>query len=323
MSTMDHLNTVTLAAQVGGHAGVLTTEDGELLIKPALRQELAFYQQLQSDETLSVLLPYVPKFIGTLRLEGEVDESKPQEDGIAVKPFVDKADEHFMFWMRFEVLMGYSPNIMDIKLGTVLYDDGASPDKVARMIETAKKTTSLETGVRLTGFQVYDNLTGLAVNTPKSYGKSIKAAQLPEGIAKFFPIGIPPESSPESSSGLPAPLLQKILPGIREEVQEIRDVFAELELRMVGGSLLIVYEGDWKKAQEGVNRLEEDEAEDEEEVDEDEEDAENKPGPPYVVKLIDFAHTKVVPGEGPDKGVLLGMDTVLMLLDGRIKEIAQ
>lgn len=46
------------------------------------------------------------------------------------------------------------PNILDIKLGTVLYDPGASPEKVERMKKTAANTTSLETGVRLTGFQV-------------------------------------------------------------------------------------------------------------------------------------------------------------------------
>ena len=46
------------------------------------------------------------------------------------------------------------PNILDVKLGTVLYDDGASPEKRARMEKTARETTSLETGVRLTGFQV-------------------------------------------------------------------------------------------------------------------------------------------------------------------------
>jgi len=46
------------------------------------------------------------------------------------------------------------PNILDIKLGTRLYDDGASEEKKARMIQTAKDTTSFETGVRLTGFQV-------------------------------------------------------------------------------------------------------------------------------------------------------------------------
>jgi len=46
------------------------------------------------------------------------------------------------------------PNILDVKLGTVLYDDTAPPDKVARMEQAARNTTSFETGVRLTGFQV-------------------------------------------------------------------------------------------------------------------------------------------------------------------------
>jgi len=50
------------------------------------------------------------------------------------------------------------PNIMDIKLGTVLYDDSASPEKVERMKKTAYDTTSWETGVRLTGFQVREGI---------------------------------------------------------------------------------------------------------------------------------------------------------------------
>ena len=36
--------TRTLNSQVGGHAGVLTTEDGSLLIKVALSRELEIYQ---------------------------------------------------------------------------------------------------------------------------------------------------------------------------------------------------------------------------------------------------------------------------------------
>jgi inositol-polyphosphate multikinase len=46
------------------------------------------------------------------------------------------------------------PNILDIKLGTILYEDAASEEKKQRMIKTAKETTSLETGVRITGFEV-------------------------------------------------------------------------------------------------------------------------------------------------------------------------
>lgn len=46
------------------------------------------------------------------------------------------------------------PNILDIKLGTVLYDESASSEKRARMEKTARETTSGETGIRITGFQV-------------------------------------------------------------------------------------------------------------------------------------------------------------------------
>jgi 1D-myo-inositol-tetrakisphosphate 5-kinase/inositol-polyphosphate multikinase len=46
------------------------------------------------------------------------------------------------------------PNILDVKLGTVLYDEGASEEKRARMEKAARDTTTFETGVRLTGFQV-------------------------------------------------------------------------------------------------------------------------------------------------------------------------
>ena len=115
-----------------------------------------------------------------------------------------------------------------------------------------------------------------------------------------------------------------VIEAIRKYVATIRDAFAQLEIRTVGGSLLIIYEGDLERAKKGIDLFEEgvEEEEDEEEEEEEEEDEENtKPGPACLVKLIDFAHTKVVPGEGPDEGVLLGMDTTLRLLDGRIAQI--
>ena len=118
-----------------------------------------------------------------------------------------------------------------------------------------------------------------------------------------------------------------ILEAIRRRVATIRDVFARLEIRVVGGSFLILYESDLERAKQGIAIIEEEGAEDdddevdEEDEDEDEDEENPKLGPPRLVKLIDFAHTKVVLGEGPDKGVLLGMDTTLKLLDGRIAQI--
>ena len=145
---------------------------------------------------------------------------------------------------------------------------------------------------------------------------------MPDGIAKFFPI-----HSEQPPQGLPKEQLLSILEAIRRRVATIRDVFARLEIRVVGGSFLILYESDLERAKQGIAIIEEegaeddDDEEDEDEEDEDEDEENPKLGPPRLVKLIDFAHTKVVPGEGPDKGVLLGMDTTLKLLDGRIAQI--
>jgi 1D-myo-inositol-tetrakisphosphate 5-kinase/inositol-polyphosphate multikinase len=46
------------------------------------------------------------------------------------------------------------PNILDVKLGTVLYDEETPPEKRERMEKKARNTTSGEVGIRLTGFQV-------------------------------------------------------------------------------------------------------------------------------------------------------------------------
>jgi 1D-myo-inositol-tetrakisphosphate 5-kinase/inositol-polyphosphate multikinase len=136
---------------------------------------------------------------------------------------------------------------------------------------------------------------------------------LPDGISKFFPV-----HSEQLTQGLPKEQLLPVIEAIRKRVATIRDAFAQLEIRMVGGSLLIIYEGDLERVKEGIPLLEEGvEGEDDEEDEDDEEEEEDentKPGPACLVKLIDFAHTKVVAGEGPD-------DTTLKLLDGRIAQV--
>ncbi|KAJ7134847.1 hypothetical protein C8R44DRAFT_829198 [Mycena epipterygia] len=302
--------THALVSQVGGHANsVLTTEDDMLLIKQALPLELQFYQAVTAaaEPELDALRPYIPKFLGTLALEGELDTDKPASETTINSLVLENLAHPFV-----------KPNILDIKLGTVLYDESAPPDKVERMLKTAEATTSLKTGMRLTGFQVHDNTTGEAVRTPKAYGKSISAAQLPEGIARFFPIA----TADAPTQGLPAALLLQILELLREDVQDIRDALAVLEVRMVGASLLILYESDAARAEEGLKWMLNDQYEDEDEDDDDDDDEnEPKPGPPCDVRLIDFAHTRLVPGQGPDEGVLLGISTLLALLDERIAAV--
>ena len=282
------------------------------------------------------------------------------------------------------------PNIIDIKLGTILWDEDALPAKKERMQNAAKRTTSGETGVRLTGFQVcrgtltpmsvdaehscesllqvFGNTTPLPVIFPKSYGKTIGVSELRAGVARFFPISgslmsgsqilrihtstlhyrvhsdLPgAESGGRMDVGLPRTLLLPVLKSIRKGVQEIRDVLSAMEMRMVGSSLLIIYEGDWHRAEMGVQWLaeqaasatrdgrvdgggrefkevEEDDSEDDDESEDESEDERRGYKSPCVVKVIDFAHTRLKPGEGPDQSVLRGLETVLALLDGRIMD---
>ncbi|KIL64107.1 hypothetical protein M378DRAFT_78711 [Amanita muscaria Koide BX008] len=314
-----------LTSQVGGHQGVTTSDDDSLIIKPALPTEIAFYQALNSDPVLAPLRPFVPQFVGTLRLEGELIklDGDIEQNNIRPPPANEKSDELRCYISAVLENLTHrfiKPNVLDAKLGTVLYDEDAPLEKKQRMMETARKTTSFETGVRLTGFQVYDNVTNQPILTPKSYGKSIDKSQLPDGIARFLPVGGSKEEE-ASPCGLPVSLLLPIMQGIKEDIQEIRDVVASLEVRIVGGSLLVIYEADWERAEKGLKWLEEQDDEDEMDDDDEESEDEERGGPPYVVKLIDFAHTRLVPGKGPDEGVLTGIDTMIRLIDGRIKEL--
>jgi 1D-myo-inositol-tetrakisphosphate 5-kinase/inositol-polyphosphate multikinase len=120
---------------------------------------------------------------------------------------------------------------------------------------------------------------------------------------------------------------------------------------MPGESILIAYEADWQRAEEALKAHEarkqadaidqqsndvgvtdadqeqdaDGQAGDEEDEDDDDEDGDEEStprlGPAYAVKLIDFAHTRLKPGEGPDEGALVGLSTILKLLDGRIAQV--
>lgn len=75
----------SLTTQVGGHPGIATTEDGSLVIKPALPSEVAFYQLLATDPRLQGLNNFAPAFYGTLKLEGRLDDEAAGLDMSTIK----------------------------------------------------------------------------------------------------------------------------------------------------------------------------------------------------------------------------------------------
>ncbi|CCA70211.1 related to ARG82-dual-specificity inositol polyphosphate kinase required for regulation of phosphate-and nitrogen-responsive genes [Serendipita indica DSM 11827] len=357
---MSSSTSIPLTSQVGGHAGVRSSADGAQIIKPCLPAERAFYETVihAQDPAFALLAKHVPRFYGVAPAEadGGKDEyllaPRPAIASLRLGLILENLSHAFT-----------RPNILDIKLGTVLYDEHASEEKKQRMIKSAKETTSFDTGVRITGFQVYDTTTQSSINIPKDYGRALKVAQLPEAMARFFPIKTPlvalssptpeqeeyfpggPTQLEPSPAGTPPALLLPVLRGILGAIREIRTAIAGTELRMVGGSVLIIYEGDPTVLARALDAHEEAIIENvtEQSIQGKEEAKETittlvgavadpaaaQPSardgiiPAYAVKLIDFAHTKVEQGIGQDEGVVLGLDTTISLLEGRIKEVEE
>jgi 1D-myo-inositol-tetrakisphosphate 5-kinase/inositol-polyphosphate multikinase len=228
--------------------------------------------------------------------------------------------------------------------------------------------------------------------TPKSFGKTITAEEMPSGMVRFFPSpkdnvpslvlpATPPSSSTASETPIatstaatatlladsietdspalpiatysnhtiPPKTMLRVLALVDKQLSDLESVLSILEMRFVGASVLIVYEGDLARLEDALENWEskiheEDALKVEPEPDSDEEDemyeseSEDSDGsgdldgakedakmakkcPPVVVKMIDFAHTWIAEGQGVDEGVLKGLRTLRGLVQGRSKEL--
>jgi 1D-myo-inositol-tetrakisphosphate 5-kinase/inositol-polyphosphate multikinase len=190
--------------------------------------------------------------------------------------------------------------------------------------------------------QVYDSGSSTFIHTEKTYGKSLKPHDLPQAFARVFP-----NSSETSTQGVPPHLLQRLLDAMTDEVEWMEAVLEDVEMVMIGGSLLVIWEGDAatleraldaaEQLTEAMNRETEGDGSgvhgdaDDEEADEEEESSSDsdsndarkpkKLGPPFLLKLIDFAHSRLTPGGGNDQGVLRGLRTIADLLHKRADEV--
>ena len=187
--------TTPLSQQVGGHAGVHVTEDESLLLKPALPREISFYQlarDIADPATgLHALKPWIPKFFGLLNFEGKLADPVADLELGTAPAIIPAADAeapsmssdprnattpqtHAQMLVLQNLLYGYrKPCVLDVKLGTVLYDEDTPEEKKARMIKKAAESTSLQTGIRLTGFQVSMLPSGILREIMYAFDRSI------------------------------------------------------------------------------------------------------------------------------------------------------
>lgn len=320
----------SLNDQVAGHeASIYTVAGGALVVKSCSPSESGFYQNAlihqdavtskSQQELITRLKKYLPTYHGTVQLISDTDESTEKGEDFAV--------------VLENLTRGYKhANVLDIKLGKQLWDDTASEEKKKRLDEVAKTSTSAEVGLRLTGWQIWDNEKNDLMKVGKAFGKAAKVVQLPLGLQSFFGLATKEEAAQISNIAgeqvsavvLPEKSVERIIQdGVIPAMKEIIEIVKKLEWRIRGSSLLIVFEGD-KNELNKINAKSDLEA-GRGLIDTDQlVDTTNLNNATILkanssrlvdVRLIDFAHASFGKEKGADEGYLSGLQTTKELLE--------
>ncbi|KAI5843008.1 inositol polyphosphate kinase-domain-containing protein [Morchella snyderi] len=281
-----------------GHDGVLSDESGALVIKPCTAREVSFYESVAVHPELA---KWVPTFFGTLELSNSVPDGTTPSSNRNKSIVLQNTTHGFI-----------KPCVLDIKLGAQLWDNDAPQEKRDRLDAVSEKTTSKSLGMRIAGMKVWKRATegsevkGYYKVYDKSYGRTYTAETVIEAMREYF------------DSDISKSQMQLLAKRFKKEVAEIQAVLEGIESRMYSASLLFVYEGDGAALDEALKEEEENAKKPpktQEELDQEEEDeVETKEKKIEVVKLIDFAHATLTPGEGPDENALQGVRSSVKLL---------
>ncbi|KAI9197444.1 uncharacterized protein BJ171DRAFT_519546 [Polychytrium aggregatum] len=201
---------------------------------------------------------------------------------------------------------------IDLKLGTRLYDDDATPEKRARMIQHAQQTTSGAIGLRICGYKRFDLATQSHVVYSREAGRRLKPDTFYGDFESFF----------RSNDGGFVSL--DTLRGIRHRLCELQQTLRQTHVQLYGASVLILYDSgccfDVDPGQ--TSNLGEPNAPNQAaSADEPRPTQSRAPcpdqsaSPRYDVRLIDFAHARLKDGIGLDEGALLGVDHLIRFMD--------
>ncbi|KAF8932987.1 hypothetical protein BGZ58_006652 [Dissophora ornata] len=354
--------------QVGGHEGVLSLGDeNEIIVKPALPMEFRFYEESVLHPELQA---WMPTYYGSLTLTRQQPKQQQigadgQMGGEAAEPTIKalngyaitdmlsfdlagqvQAQEQLLDGVELDkdenddeclclenIAHGFTkPCVLDLKLGTQLYDDDASDDKKMRLGAVAANTTSGSLGMRVVGFHVYDSEKGDFIKYSKVYGKALTQDTVLDGFRAYFSAKIGPKR------------MRLVVERFVNDLTDFLETIKTQEARLRSSSLLMLYEGD-SEAFDDALLLEQDaitsvvararvlserndsaKSNGEEEDEEDEEDEYNEEDDDELaqkvtdMRLIDFAHSTWTPGQGPDEGVVLGVKSALLLFERLLEE---
>ncbi|CAO3606865.1 unnamed protein product [Mucor fragilis] len=217
-------------------------------------------------------------------------------------------------------------------MGSLLYDNEATDEKRKRMIRQSISTTSSSLGLRICGMKVYDPINKRYATYEKVYGKSRTADNTVEALlAYLFPTssyGAQTEdyrtyiddntSTSTAREKIPTKYSRWVIECFIDTLKEIQELLIEHpSLRLIGSSILFMYEGDRSAADETWKQML---AEDKKAPlqDQAQESAADEELPPKMcdLRLIDFAHSDWhADRTKQDPELLKGFENIIRLLE--------
>ena len=230
------------------------------------------------------------------------------------------------------------PNILDVKLGRRLWADDAPPAKRQKLDKQTEETTSGTLAFRIAGMKTWlgkvakpdsEDVNGYRKYDP-SYGRALTVETVRQGFEAYFFT---------NSAGVTSELARKVVLRFLDDLRGLQEVLQNEESRMYSASLLFVYEGDGDSLKQKLeaatlpvsaeksqstttlrNHNDETDATGTKEADTEESDGtsdESDEDLPKVqaLKMIDFAHARWTPGQGPDENILSGIRNVIKVLE--------
>jgi inositol-polyphosphate multikinase len=314
--------------------GTLSDVNRELFIKPCTPAEIAFYESSIAEHP--DFAAFMPMYMGNLTLSTHqngtlheqgaaliAEQQKPSRPVTPSRRGAKKIVTNTALVLENAAAGFKRPNILDVKLGVRLWADDAAQDKKTRFDLVTEQTTHKIYGFRIAGMRVWQGRDAkndtLDIDEEgyriydKDYGRfTINNDNIADAFRDFLFT---------KSAGIDEELGKLVAQAFVTDLLQIQRTLENQESRMYSSSLLFVFEGDGEALRaamedasrspitlsngvNGHNGVAED-------SDSDYEDR----GPKiYTVKVIDFAHAQWLPGMGPDENSLLGVRSVIKIL---------
>lgn len=246
------------------------------------------------------------------------------------------------------------PCILDLKMGSLLYDNEATDEKRKRMIRQSISTTSSSLGLRICGmkvkkkkkntclfirksiidklYKVYDTIDKQYITYEKIFGKSRTPENTVEAIlAYLFPTSSYGKQTEEyrtyiddntskstARDKIPAKYSRWVIECFIDTLKEIQESLVDHpNLRLIGSSILFMYEGDRSAADKTWKQMlaEDKKAPLQDQEHESVEADEELPPKMCDLRLIDFAHSDWhADRKRQDPELLKGFDNIVRLL---------